>query len=208
MVSLGQLSTPCRGSSRGAVVLGGQGVCEAREPPLSFWHAALCESQSILSHFCATSKAHVHQLSVCMPPAVILASAHARDARGRGPVLISSALLRTCTHTRCGQTAGMVPMVGVLYDMYPPPHMTCILLLIWANGRNGADGRSPGQDLRQQSAQDVQVSQGRGATSVPTSCTCTVHTCVASARCTCGPACFIPMQHRTVFSAASKGLGA
>ena len=118
MVSLGQLSTPCRGSSRGAVVLGGQGVCEAREPPLSFWHAALCESQSILSHFCATSKAHVHQLSVCMPPAVILASAHARDARGRGPVLISSALLRTCTHTRCGQTAGMVPMVGVLGRIY------------------------------------------------------------------------------------------
>ena len=125
------------------------------------------------SRIFAPHQTHVHKLSLCMPAAVILASAHARDARGRGPVMMIF-----CTFAHVHAHA------------------------MWANRRNGADGRSPGQDLRQQSAQDVQDSQGRGATSVPMSCT---HICVASARCTCGAACFIPMQHRTVFSAASKG---
>jgi hypothetical protein len=70
--------------------------------------------REILSHFCASSKAHVHQLSVCMPPAVILASAHAQDALGRGLVLMIF-----CTYAHVHAHA------------------------MWANRRNGADGRSP-----------------------------------------------------------------
>lgn len=150
---------------------------------MCFWQEALREGQRIIAFLRPQNavsarrgehQAHVHQLSVCMPPAVILASAHARDARKRGPVLMIC-----CTFAHVHAHA------------------------MWANRRNGANGRSPGQDLRQQSAQDVQVSQGRGASSVPMSCT---HTCVASARCTCRAACmFYTNAAPHVFSAASKG---